>query len=176
MDSKYKWLEQEGAPTMLVEALKYNGLKEVVGVKDNPTILSWAKTLGITWYNSDSQAWCGLFVGWVAYNCGYAFDKNKLLAAREWIKWGEEVVKGREMLWDVLVFVREGGGHVGFYVAEDDTSFCVYGGNQSDAVGFTWIAKSRLLGARRPKYKVGEPANVRQIHMTRDGKLSTNEA
>jgi len=176
IDQKYQWLENEKAPAMLVEALTYNGLKEVIGTNDNPTILSWAKTLGISWYSKDSIPWCGLFVGWVAHKCNYAFDKNKLLSAREWINWGNPVVKGNEMLWDVLVFVREGGGHVGFYVAEDATSFCVYGGNQSDSVGFTWIAKSRLLGARRPKYVIGEPDNVRQISMNRDGMLSTNEA
>ena len=64
----------------------------------------------------------------------------------------------------------------GFYVGENETAFLVYGGNQSNTVGFTWIAKSRLLGARRPAYKVGEPKNVRKIQLSETGELSTNEA
>jgi hypothetical protein len=52
----------------------------------------------------------------------------------------------------------------------------VYGGNQSNAVGFAWIDKSRLLGARRPKYAIGEPDNVRKVALTETGILSTNEA
>jgi hypothetical protein len=69
---------------------------------------------------------------------------------------------------------RPGGGHVGFYVGENDNSFLVYGGNQSNAVGFAWINKTRLLGARRPKYEIGEPKNVRKI-ILESGELSTNE-
>jgi len=117
-----------------------------------------------------------LFVGVVAKRSGYQFDSGKLLAARQWMNWGTEVTKGREMLWDVLVFSRDNGGHVGFYVGENDNAFLVYGGNQSNAVGFAFIAKSRLLGARRPKYAIGEPKNVRKVYLSYSGELSLNEA
>ena len=50
----------------------------------------------------------------------------------------------------VLIFERGSGGHAGFAVGQDDTHFFVLGGNQSDAVTIARIAKSRLLGARRP--------------------------
>ena len=50
----------------------------------------------------------------------------------------------------VLIFERNSGGHVGFAVGQDDTHFYVLGGNQSDAVTITRVAKSRLLGARWP--------------------------
>ena len=162
---------------MLVEAIKHYGTLEHKGKGSNPNIMAWAKEVGVNgWYTDDDIPWCGLFVGMVAKRCGYPFPASKLLAARQWINWGEPVTKGREMLWDILVFERAGGGHVGFYVGENDKAFLVYGGNQSNAVGFAWIDKSRLLGARRPKYVIGEPDNVRKIALTETGILSSNEA
>jgi len=177
LPTKYQWLNKELAPKMLVEALKHHGIMEIVGKGSNVEITKWAKEVGVSgWYTDDDIPWCGLFVGVVAKRAGYPFASGKLLAAREWANWGVPVTKGREMLWDVLVFVRPGGGHVGFYVGENDKAFLVYGGNQSNAVGFTWIAKTRLLTARRPKYAIAEPKNVRQIVLTETGSLSQNEA
>lgn len=176
LPEKYAWLEKEGAPKMLVEAIRHYGVLEHPGKGSNPNILAWAKEVGVNgWYLDDDVPWCGLFVGIVVKRAGYPI-KMDLLSALSWAKFGEEVTKGREMLWDILVFTRSGGGHVGFYVGETETAFLVYGGNQSNAVGFTWIAKDRLFAARRPKYKIGEPSNVRKIYLTQDGELSTNEA
>ncbi|WP_036692735.1 TIGR02594 family protein [Pedobacter glucosidilyticus] len=176
LPEKYKWLNKENAPKMLLESLKHYGELEIPGVNNNPNILRWAKEVGVSgWYTDDDIPWCGLFIGVVAKRCGYPFPASKLLAARQWISWGLPVTKGREMLWDILVFSREGGGHVGFYVGENKENFLVYGGNQSNAVGFAWISKSRLIGARMPKYKIGEPENIRKIHLTFEGELSNNE-
>jgi uncharacterized protein (TIGR02594 family) len=41
----------------------------------------------------------------------------------------------------IIVFSRTGGGHVGFYVGEDDKHWHVLGGNQSDKVSI--IAKAK---------------------------------
>ena len=177
LPEKYKWLSKEGAPKMLVEALRHYGTLEHVGKGSNPNISKWAKEVGVSgWYTDDDIPWCGLFVGIVAKNSGYAFSANKILAAREWLNWGVPVPNERAMLWDVLVFQRPSGGHVGFYVGENKDNYLVYGGNQSNAVGFAWIAKSRLLGVRRPAYKIGEPDNVRKVYLTFDGQVSHNEA
>lgn len=175
LPTKYQWLAKEGAPRMLVEAIKHYGVIETPGAGSTPDITRWAKEVGVSgWYGSDAVPWCGLFVGVVAKRAGYPHT-SQLLSALSWSNWGEKVPKGREALWDVLVFARTGGGHVGFYVGETADSFLVFGGNQSDAVGFAWISKSRLVAARRPIYKIGEPANVRKIRLTRDGNLSQNE-
>ena len=174
---KYSWLLKETAPKHLVEALKHYGTLELVGKGSNPNIMKWAKEVGVSgWYTDDDIAWCGLFVGVVMQRVNYGFNSAKLLAAREWMNWGTPVPKGREMLWDILVFQRDGGGLVGFYVGEYVAAFLVYGGNQSNSVGFTWISKERLLGARRPAYKIGEPKNVRKIILSETGELSKNEA
>lgn len=176
LPEKYSWLNKEGAPKMLVEALRHYGILEKVGKGSHVDITKWAKEVGVSgWYTDDDIPWCGLFVGVVAKRSGYPFNAAKLLAAREWINWGVPVTKGREMLWDILVFSRTGGGHVGFYVGENDKAFLVYGGNQSNAVGFAWIAKDRMIGARRPNYKIGEPQNVRKVILSDTGEYSTNE-
>ena len=177
LPQKYKWLYAETGPKMLREAISHYGILEHKGKGSNPNILAWAKEVGVSgWYTDDDIPWCGLFVGMVAKRCGYPFNAGKLLAAREWVNWGQIVPIERAMLWDVLVFVRPGGGHVGFYVGENKDNYLTYGGNVSDAVGFAWIAKSRCIAVRRPFYKIGEPTNVRKIYLTFDGQLSTNES
>lgn len=176
LPQKYSWLNKEGAPKMLVEALAHYGIMEHVGKGSNVNITQWAKEVGVSgWYTDDDIPWCGLFVGIVAKRAGYAFSSAKLLSALQWAFWGEARV-GCAKLWDVLVFQRPGGGHVGFYVGENDKAYLVYGGNQSNAVGFAWVAKDRCVAIRKPIYKVGEPSNVRQIKLSETGELSKNEA
>jgi uncharacterized protein (TIGR02594 family) len=176
LPDKYAWLYDEPAPKMLVEAIKHYGILEHVGPGSNPNITAWAKETGVNgWYPDDDVPWCGLFVGVVVKRAGYPI-KPDLLSSRSWLKFGEIIPKGREMLWDVLIFTRGNGlGHVGFYVGERPDAFLVYGGNESNMVNLVWIAKDRLLGARRPNYKIAEPPNVRKVIMTGSGDLSTDE-
>jgi len=75
----------------------------------------------------------------------------------------------------VLIFQREGGGHVGIYIAEDKDCYHVLGGNQSDAVTITRISKKRCVGIRRPKYN-SQPESVAQYLVSASGEVSKNEA
>jgi hypothetical protein len=68
----------------------------------------------------------------------------------------------------VLVFVRNGGGHVSLYGGEDGSAFHVLGGNRSDRVCVVRVAKGRIYAARRPLYRV-QPANSRPIHLKATG-------
>ena len=43
-----------------------------------------------------------------------------------------------------MVFTRAGRGHVGLYLGEDATHFHILGGNQTNNVSITRIAKVRL--------------------------------
>lgn len=175
LPSKYAWLENEGAPKMIVEALKLYGTRETIGAANNPVILEWAEELGLKEYKADSIAWCGLFVAIVAKRAGKEVVKDPLWADN-WRKFGN---KGDEaMLGDVLVFKRTGGNHVGVYVGEDENYYHLIGGNQSDAVTITRIAKLRLKphGIRRPVYSIAQPPNVRKIALGASGEISANEA
>lgn len=174
LPAQYAWLSKEDGPKMLVEALKLYGTVEAAGSKDNPTILAWAAEIGLAkTYSHDSIPWCGLFIGLVAKRAGKEVVDSPLWAL-SWADFGKPAAGGA-MLGDVLTFKREGGGHVALYVGEDSGAYHCLGGNQSDQVCITRIAKSRFYRARRPFYNV-QPANVRKINLVSSGKLSTNEA
>jgi uncharacterized protein (TIGR02594 family) len=169
----YDWLKQEKAPRLLVQAVKQIGVKEIVGSKHNPTILGWAKELKLaSVYNADEIPWCGLFVAYCCHAAGLDVI-SKPLWALSWSNWGNEVTE--PMLGDVLTFKRDGGGHVGIYVGEDDTHFHVLGGNQGNAVSVSRIDKKRLFKARRTAWKVAQPANVRKVFLEPKGVITTNE-
>lgn len=177
LSATYSYLTTKPVPNMIAQALKLYGTKEVPGAGNSPVILSWAKELGGWiggWYKEDAVPWCGLFIGVVAKRAGFEFTQEAL-GARNWLKWGQPV--DVPMLGDVMVFGREGGGHVALYVGEDGGAYHVLGGNQNDQVNITRIAKDRLLGVRRPLWKVKQPDSVRKIKLqTAGGPLSRNEA
>jgi len=175
LPAQYAWLASEGGPRMIVEALKLFGTLEAPGAKDNRTILDWAKEVGLQkTYSHDSIPWCGLFIAVVASRAGKPRTDSPLWAL-SWADWGAACPGNIPMLGDVVTFKRDGGGHVGLYVGEDASSYHVLGGNQSDSVCITRIAKSRLYRAVRPIYSA-KPANVRRVYLKATGKLSTNEA
>lgn len=173
---------QQTSPRIFHEAVKMLGTKEVRGGGNNPVIVGWADEIGgwvADFYSNDEIPWCGLFVGICAKRAGFEFGQ-RVLSARAWVHWGNPVnVTNDEhpMLGDVLIFTRRGGGHVGLYAGEDSAAYYVLGGNQGDCVSIVRIAKNRLLAARRCKWKIKQPAEVRRVHFTdRDHGLSENEA
>lgn len=176
--SKYEWLSKVGQlPRTIQEGLKLLGVAEVVGKGSNKTIIGWRDELNqsgvrIAGYSDDDIPWCGLFTAIVAQRAGKKVVESPLWA-RNWLNFGSEVKAAG--LGDCLVFERGQGGHVGWYVAEDAVAYHVLGGNQSNRVSITRIAKNRLLGARRPKYNV-MPASVRSYVVSAGGELSKNEA
>jgi uncharacterized protein (TIGR02594 family) len=175
LPSRYGWLAREPGPKMLVAALKLFGTLEKPGSANNPTIVAWAKEVGgevADVYKADSIPWCGLFMAVVAKRAGKEVPKHPLWAL-SWSAFGARSPDAS--LGDVLVFTRNGGGHVGLYAGEDKTAFHVLGGNQSDRVCITRVAKARLYAVRRPLYRV-QPANVRSIVLEASGALSLNEA
>jgi uncharacterized protein (TIGR02594 family) len=166
-------------PKVMEEAYKHYGKLEVVGKGSNPDIISWAREMGVAgWYKDDDIPWCGLFVGICIKRAGYIVPRDSL-RSRSWVNYGVRVKKGLEMYSDVMVFWRgtpnSGLGHVGFYVGENKTQFQIYGGNQGNKVGFTWIEKDRLIGAFRHIWKIGQPPSVKKYWLDEKGIPSTNE-
>lgn len=162
-------------PKMVSEARKLLGTVETPGPRNNPSIMAWATELGLQRvYTADSVPWCGLFMALVASRSRKPLPDNPLWALN-WMHFG--TTAGQPCLGDVLVFVRDGGGHVGMYVGEDRNGYYhVLGGNQSDQVCVTRIAKTRLHGARRPPFQVAMPASCRPIVLDARGIVSMNEA
>jgi uncharacterized protein (TIGR02594 family) len=181
LPKQYAWLLNEPGPKMLLEALKHYGTLERRGKDNNPDITAWAEEIGedvAKVYVADEIPWCGLFMAIVAKRAGKEVVKDPLWALN-WGTFGQAA--DQPMLGDVLVFVRKtstGGkaGHVALYIGEDKASYHILGGNQSDSVSITRIAKTRLYAARRPMWKIAQPENVRSIELAATGQLSVNES
>ena len=180
-DPKYPWINTlKGLPKTIRIAMEYLGTAEIVGKGSNKTILQWRDDLNqagakISGYSDDDIPWCGLFVALVCFRrMGIAAEVvTDPLWARNWAKYG--VKSPQPGLGDVLVFVRNGGGHVGFYIAEDATAYHVLGGNQSNKVSIARITKDRCIAVRRPRYNT-LPAAVKPYKLAATGTLSKNEA
>jgi len=165
-------------PVWMREARRFMGLKEIAGQASNPVIIGWAKRLGgwiASYYTNDDIPWCGLFVNSViSTTLPKEFLPTNPLGALNWRTFGKEVSPA---LGAILVFSREGGGHVGFYVGEDRTHFHVLGGNQSNMVSVTRVEKSRLVtgGVRWPK--TGEAPVGGRVQLSESGApISKTEA
>jgi uncharacterized protein (TIGR02594 family) len=171
LPKKYIWLAYEGAPRHLVKALELYGTTEVVAPKHNPVIMGWAKELEVH-YSGDETPWCGLFVG-ICIKRANRQPVSSMLQARSWVNFG--VKSEVPMLGDILVFSRQGGGHVGFYVGEDIKHYYVLGGNQGNQVNIVKILKTRFLEARRPAYHT-PPLNIRRVFLSTQTEVSTNES
>ena len=171
----YDWLKNEAAPRHLVEAVKLIGTKEIPGVKHSPVIMEWAKEVGIAdIYKNDELAWCGLFVAVTIKRAGREpLQRYSAIRAREWSSYANKA--DRAELADILVFARPGGGHVGYYVGEDDKCYHVLGGNQSNMVNIIRIEKARCIAIRRIPYNT-KPENVRASMLGATGQISSNEA
>lgn len=153
-------------------ALTYLGAREIPGKATAPFITKMLRRLG-AWWTDDETPWCGVFVGYCMKEVGH--EPPKLyMRAKEWATWGSRLRPERLSVGAVLVFQREGGGHVGFYVGEDDAAYHVLGGNQSNSVSITRIAKARLIASRWPK---DVPVIGGPVRLAANGRrLSENEA
>lgn len=169
---KYSWLTTISPPNTIKKGLELYGIKEMLGSANNPEILSWANECGIPYY-ADSTPWCGLYAAIVIKRANWNVVKNPLWA-RNWATFGQ--ASDVPSLGDILVFSRDGGGHVGFYVAEDNACYHVLGGNQSDAVNIIRIDKTRLIASRRPIWKIQQPISVKRYFVDASGSISTNES
>lgn len=146
MTNKY-----ELAPWMKT-AEGYIGQKEIPGARNNPVIMKFFVESGHPEIKDETTAWCSAFANAVMFENGYEGTKN--LLARSWLKWVNGEAPSTPRFGDIAVFQRGNDpvfGHVAFFVKWDNEWIWVLGGNQSNSVSITKIARSKLLGFRRPK-------------------------
>lgn len=161
----------------MTEAIKHNNkVREIPGPNHNPTIIGWLKSLR-AWWLDDEVPWCGTYVGHCMKTAGLTVPKL-YMRAKEWGNgWG---VKLPEPLYGcVVVFERQGGGHVGFVVGQTKEGLlAVLGGNQGNAVNVTKFTRDRVVGYYWPRdYTL--PANGMFAALpvvTVGGNVSLNEA
>lgn len=141
---------------------------------DEAVILRWAKDINAPeWYDDSDKPWCAVFLNRLMMACqlpmaGKGFE---LLRARSFESWGVPLVV--PSFGCVMTFRRPEGAHVGLYLGEDTTRYCVLGGNQSNSVSTSWITKDRLTSMRWP---AGLPAHEGRVWLTGTGPTSENEA
>ncbi|WP_454287274.1 peptidoglycan-binding protein [Rhizobium arsenicireducens] len=162
-------------PPWIVLAAKKKGLHES---RDKASLISFLK-LGKGYLGDPTtNPWCGDFVETCLAIAlpKEAFPANPY-AAINWVKFGMATTP---RVGAVMSFHRgdpkSWQGHVGFYVGEDSSHFHILGGNQSNAVTVSRIAKTRLRpnGSRWPS---SYPVNTSR-RFTTAGNLSItiNEA
>lgn len=147
-------------------AYKLIGQREIPGPKHNNWISQgWAK-LGASWFNDDETPWCGFFVAHCMDSVGIEFPrKGEFARAKAWMSWGKSSLP---VLGAVVVYHRNGGGHVGILVGESATHYYVLGGNQDNCVsvapfnkktrppmGFRWPASLPVGQTALPKMNGG---------------------
>ena len=133
---------QQTDPAWLSEARKWMGVAEIPGKKHNPVIRNWLIGLK-AWWEDDETPWCGVFVAHCIRVSGRDLPKE-WYRARAWAAAGTKLE--RPAYGCIVVFSRDGGGHVGFVVGQDAAgNLLVLGGNQGNRVSVAAFSKSRVL-------------------------------
>lgn len=163
------------------------GTTEIKGAKHNPLIVEmWevgftatnqAKRLTEKVWQNDETAWCGGFMAYVFAKANLANHIPQAFPlARSWANAGTRLSKPAYGC--VVVFSRNGGGHVGLCVGRDKHgNLMILGGNQADQVNIKPFAKSRVLAYRWCGTQK-EPAQHRYNLpvLSSNGRVSTNES
>ena len=130
-------------------ALSQVGVKEIVGLAHNKTILNYFDEIGFEWIDDDETAWCSAFVNWICFKNNLSMSGK--LNARSWLTVGDRTHNPK--VGDVVVFWRvsrsDWRGHVGFFISERNGVIYTLGGNQGNQVCIKGYNKNRLLEYRR---------------------------
>lgn len=157
-------------PRWLGEARKLIGLKEISGKAHSPEIVQMWKDIRRGGIKDDETPWCAAFVGAILERVG--IQSSRFESAHSYLDWGSRLnspVNGC-----VVVFARNGGGHVGFVVgATKDGGLLVLGGNQDNEVNVKAFPWTRVVGFRWPE---GEPMPPHEPLVVFDGMESRSEA
>lgn len=135
-------------PAWLVEARKYIGTREVKGPMHDSKIVSWWRAIKRGGIKDDEAPWCAAFVGAMLENVGLM--SSRFESAKSYLDWGIKLASPE--VGCIVVFQRDGGGHVGFVVGRDAVNhLMVLGGNQADEVNVRAFDRSRVVGYRWPR-------------------------
>lgn len=157
-------------PAWLTEARKHIGLKEINGSAHNGTIVQFWKAIKRGGIKDDETPWCAAFVGAMLETVGVI--STRFESAKSYEKWGVKL--DAPAVGCVVVFTRDGGGHVGFVVGQDKAgNLLVLGGNQGDAVNIKTFPRSRVTSYRWP---AGLPRPSTNLPLLASAEVSKNEA
>lgn len=142
-----RWGFSMSEPVWLQVARRDIGLVEVPGAMTAPKIDKWLTKLG-AWWRDDETPWCGTAVAAWFDECGISPPPH-WYRAKGWLDWGTPIAW--PVVGAVVIFSREGGGHVGLIVGRDTIGrLLVLGGNQGNAVKVAPFDSNRVIGYRWP--------------------------
>ena len=158
------------------------GTFEIKGAKHNPVIVAmWELAFQATnqklWIKDDETAWCGGFAAYCLAKANLSKHIPKdFYRAKAWAEAGTSLNKPAYGC--IVVFARNGGGHVGIVVGKDQKgNIMVLGGNQSDAVNIKPFAVDRVLAYRWcGTQKLPLATRYALPLLNSNGQVSTNEA
>lgn len=157
--------------TWITEAKKHLGTKEIPGAKHEPKILAWWKSIKRGGIKSDEVPWCAAFVGGCLETVGIVSSRYE--SAKSYLTWGQKL--HAPLPGCVVVFYRDGGGHVAFVVGVDKSgNLMCLGGNQGNAVTIAAFSRDRAIGYRWPA-AVPLPRTT-ALPVMAGGTLSRNES
>lgn len=134
-------------PTWLSEARKHLGVREIPGVNHHPLIVRMWKAIKRGGIKDDETPWCAAFVGFCLENVGIV--SSLFESAKSYLTWGKSIPG--PVLGCIVVFTRDGGGHVGFVTGiTPDGQLLVLGGNQGNEVNIRKFPVTRVSGYRWP--------------------------
>lgn len=156
----------------IAEAKRHIGTKEIPGAKHEPKILQWWKAIKRGGIKTDEVPWCAAFVGGCLEAVGIV--SSRFESAKSYLAWGQKL--HAPLPGCIVVFQREGGGHVAFVMGKDKNGNLVcIGGNQGNAVTIAPFNKNRIVGYRWP-LAIPLPSTANLPLMDAGGKLSGGEA
>jgi uncharacterized protein (TIGR02594 family) len=128
----------------------------------------WAKLSG-AWLLG--QPWCGGAVAYWMRQSGIAIP-SAFYRAKAWAEWGMPLLS--PVVGCIVVFGREGGGHVGIVLGQSPAGLLlVLGGNQGDAVSIAAFNRNRAIAYRWPP---GEPCTTTLPIVASAAALSVKES
>lgn len=131
----------------IVEAEKLIGLREIKGSQHSPEIVQMWKDIKRGGIKDDETPWCAAFVGAMLERSGV--KSSRFESAKSYLDWGQLLTS--PVPGCVVVFSRDGGGHVGFVIGMDKNgNLLVLGGNQADEVNVKAFPLNRVTGYRYP--------------------------
>lgn len=160
-------------PLWIVEARKHIGLAEIPGPRHSPEIIKWLDRLQ-SWWKDDETPWCGVFVAACMEPAGIAPPKF-WMRAKAWAEWGSRL--SAPVPGCIVVFERQGGGHVGFVVGRTGKGeLMVLGGNQGNRVSIAPFDRTRAIAYVWPAGLPLPPHSALAVLDSGSAELSTNEA
>lgn len=134
-------------PQWLAIARPLVGLHEVKGAEHSPEIIGMWRAIKRSGIQDDETPWCAAFVGACLERAG--IRSSRFESAASYLKWGVRLDGPAHGC--IVVFSRDGGGHVGFVVGVDASgNLLVLGGNQGDQVSVKAFPTTRVTGYRWP--------------------------